>query len=110
MNRSGAGRAVGSQARLPTSKPSIPKIGLSWSQPSVGNPPEKFARVFAQTRKDGLRTVAHAGEEGPPAYIWSALDVLKAERIDHMALAIVCLGMSLLSIVASVLHGLRFFN
>ena len=58
-------------------------IGVGLDSGEVGNPPEKFARVFAQTRKDGLRTVAHAGEEGPPAYIWSALDVLKAERIDH---------------------------
>jgi adenosine deaminase len=56
-------------------------VGLDSSE--VGHPPEKFARVFAQARKDGLRSVAHAGEEGPPAYIWSALDVLKAERIDH---------------------------
>lgn len=58
-------------------------IGVGLDSSEVGHPPEKFARVFAQARKDGLRTVAHAGEEGPPAYIWSALDVLKAERIDH---------------------------
>ena len=48
-----------------------------------GNPPEKFARVFARCRELGLHLVAHAGEEGPPAYVWSALDVLKVERIDH---------------------------
>ncbi|GAA4780305.1 adenosine deaminase [Lysobacter hankyongensis] len=58
-------------------------IGVGLDSSEVGHPPEKFARVFAQARKDGLRAVAHAGEEGPPAYIWSALDVLKAERIDH---------------------------
>ncbi|MEO8133253.1 MAG: adenosine deaminase, partial [Betaproteobacteria bacterium] len=43
----------------------------------------KFARVFARCRELGLHRVAHAGEEGPPAYIASALDVLKVERIDH---------------------------
>ena len=56
-------------------------MGLDSSE--VGHPPEKFARVFAQARALSLRAVAHAGEEGPPEYIWSALDVLKAERIDH---------------------------
>ncbi|MCO4094878.1 MAG: adenosine deaminase, partial [Acidovorax sp.] len=48
-----------------------------------GHPPEKFARVFAQAKAAGLHLVAHAGEEGPPAYIDSALDVLQVERIDH---------------------------
>ena len=56
-------------------------VGLDSSE--VGNPPEKFARVFARARQLGLHVVAHAGEEGPPAYIAAALDVLKAERIDH---------------------------
>ncbi len=56
-------------------------VGLDSSE--VGNPPEKFARVFARARDAGLHVVAHAGEEGPPAYIRSALDVLKVERIDH---------------------------
>ncbi len=56
-------------------------IGLDSSE--RGHPPEKFARVYARCRELGLRVVAHAGEEGPPAYIWSALDVLKVERIDH---------------------------
>ncbi|GKT22209.1 adenosine deaminase [Acidovorax sp. SUPP3334] len=58
-------------------------IGVGLDSSEVGHPPEKFARVFARCRELGLRRVAHAGEEGPPAYIWSALDVLKAERIDH---------------------------
>jgi len=58
-------------------------IGVGLDSSEVGHPPEKFARVFAQARALGLRAVAHAGEEGPPAYIWSALDVLGAERIDH---------------------------
>jgi adenosine deaminase len=56
-------------------------VGLDSAE--VGNPPSKFARVFAQARLLGLPGVAHAGEEGPPAYIWEALDVLQAQRIDH---------------------------
>lgn len=48
-----------------------------------GNPPSKFARVFAQARALGLRAVAHAGEEGPPAYIREALELLQVARIDH---------------------------
>jgi len=58
-------------------------IGVGLDSGERGNPPEKFARVFARCRELGLHVVAHAGEEGPPAYIWSALDVLKVERIDH---------------------------
>jgi adenosine deaminase len=58
-------------------------IGVGLDSSEVGHPPEKFERVFAAARKLGLRAVAHAGEEGPPAYIWSALDALKVERIDH---------------------------
>ena len=58
-------------------------IGVGLDSSEVGHPPEKFARVFARCRDLGLRLVAHAGEEGPPEYIWSALDVLKVERIDH---------------------------
>ncbi|MFT4243014.1 MAG: adenosine deaminase [Acidovorax sp.] len=58
-------------------------IGVGLDSSELGHPPEKFARVFARCRAQGLHVVAHAGEEGPPAYIWSALDVLKAERIDH---------------------------
>ena len=58
-------------------------IGVGLDSGEVGNPPEKFARVFAKCRKLGLHLVAHAGEEGPPEYVWTALDVLKVERIDH---------------------------
>ena len=58
-------------------------IGIGLDSGEVGNPPEKFAKVFARCRELGLHLVAHAGEEGPPAYVWSALDVLKVERIDH---------------------------
>lgn len=56
-------------------------VGLDSSE--SGNPPERFARVFAAAREEGLRVVAHAGEEGPPEYVWQALDILGAERIDH---------------------------
>ncbi|MBS0594936.1 MAG: adenosine deaminase [Proteobacteria bacterium] len=58
-------------------------IGVGLDSSERGHPPEKFARVFARCRELGLHVVAHAGEEGPPAYIESALDVLKVERIDH---------------------------
>ncbi|MCO5124235.1 MAG: adenosine deaminase [Rhizobacter sp.] len=58
-------------------------IGVGLDSGERGNPPEKFARVFAKAREAGLHVVAHAGEEGPPEYIRSALDVLKVERIDH---------------------------
>ncbi len=58
-------------------------VGVGLDSSELGNPPEKFTRVFAEARRLGLRAVAHAGEEGPPAYIWGALDALKVERIDH---------------------------
>ncbi len=58
-------------------------IGVGLDSSERGHPPEKFARVFARCRELGLHLVAHAGEEGPPAYIESALDVLGVERIDH---------------------------
>jgi adenosine deaminase len=58
-------------------------IGIGLDSSEVGNPPEKFSRVFARCRELGLHLVAHAGEEGPPAYIRTALDDLKVERIDH---------------------------
>ncbi|HEX8955247.1 MAG TPA: adenosine deaminase [Burkholderiaceae bacterium] len=58
-------------------------IGVGLDSSEHGHPPEKFARVFARCRELGLHLVAHAGEEGPPAYIETALDLLKVERIDH---------------------------
>lgn len=58
-------------------------LGVGLDSSEVGHPPADFARVFAMAREAGLRTVAHAGEEGPPEYVWQALDVLGAERIDH---------------------------
>ena len=59
----------------------ITAVGLDSSE--VGHPPAKFAAVFDRARKQGLLTVAHAGEEGPPAYIYEALDLLAVRRIDH---------------------------
>ena len=63
-------------------------VGIGLASSEVGHPPEKFAKVYARARQLGFRLVAHAGEEAPPAYIWSALDVLKVERIDHCVQAI----------------------
>jgi adenosine deaminase len=59
----------------------IAAVGLDSSE--VGHPPEKFARVFAAAAERGLKRVAHAGEEGPPDYVWEALDVLHVDRLDH---------------------------
>ncbi|MFC5697027.1 adenosine deaminase [Pseudomonas sp. GCM10022186] len=61
-------------------------VGLDSSE--KGHPPSKFQRVFDRARAEGFLTVAHAGEEGPPEYIWEALDLLKIERIDHGVRAI----------------------
>jgi adenosine deaminase len=58
-------------------------FGVGLDSAEVGNPPEKFRRVFERAIGAGFRAVAHAGEEGPPDYIWQALDLLGAERIDH---------------------------
>jgi adenosine deaminase len=63
-------------------------IGVGLDSSERGHPPEKFARVFKRAAQLGFKLVAHAGEEGPPAYIWSALDVLHAQRIDHGVQAI----------------------
>ncbi|MGX1756360.1 adenosine deaminase [Streptomyces lydicus] len=59
----------------------ITAVGLDSAE--VGHPPSKFKEVFALAREAGLKCVAHAGEEGPPAYVWEALDVLGVDRIDH---------------------------
>ena len=58
-------------------------IGVGLDSSEVGNPPSKFARVFAASRDAGLKLCAHAGEEGPPAYVWQALDLLDIDRLDH---------------------------
>ncbi len=64
-----------------SSKERLLGVGLDSSE--RGHPPSKFVEVFARARAEGLRAVAHAGEEGPPDYIRQALDLLKVERIDH---------------------------
>ncbi|MDO5639575.1 MAG: adenosine deaminase [Neisseria sp.] len=58
-------------------------IGVGLDSSEVGHPPSKFARVFAAAREAGFLAVAHAGEEGPPQYVYEALDLLKVARIDH---------------------------
>jgi len=59
----------------------IVAVGLDSSE--VGHPPSKFARAYERAGAMGLKKVAHAGEEGPPEYVWEALDLLKVDRIDH---------------------------
>ncbi len=59
----------------------IHAVGLDSSE--VGHPPSKFSKVFAQAKEMGLKCVAHAGEEGPPDYVWEALDTLRVDRLDH---------------------------
>ena len=58
-------------------------VGVGLDSSETGNPPAKFKRVFAAARDLGFKLVAHAGEEGPPEYVWQALDVLGVDRIDH---------------------------
>ena len=80
-------RHLSEAAALATLEAALPYrdkfIGVGLDSSERGHPPEQFANVFARARALGLHAVAHAGEEGPPAYIESALDVLKVERIDH---------------------------
>jgi adenosine deaminase len=57
--------------------------GFGLDSSEIDNPPEKFTRLFAECRKRGFRTTAHAGEEGPPDYVYQALDLLGVDRIDH---------------------------
>ncbi len=71
-------------AALELAMPHLHRIhGVGLDSSERGHPPAKFARLFARCRALGLHVVAHAGEEGPPAYIVEALDLLKVERIDH---------------------------
>lgn len=58
-------------------------IGVGLDSAELGNPPSKFKAVFDRARANGFLTVAHAGEEGPPEYVWEALDLLKVSRVDH---------------------------
>lgn len=71
-------------ATLHEAEPWLDRIaGVGLDSSEVGHPPSKFARVFAEAKAKGLKLVAHAGEEGPPSYVWEALDLLKVDRIDH---------------------------
>ena len=80
-------RHLSEEEALATLDQSLPHrskfIGVGLDSSELGHPPEKFARVFARCKELGLHLVAHAGEEGPPEYIRTALDVLQVERIDH---------------------------
>jgi adenosine deaminase len=76
-----AGEAMTSLEQALPFRTWIAGVGLDSSE--AGHPPEKFTRVFERARAEGFRAVAHAGEEGPPEYIWQALDLLGVERIDH---------------------------
>jgi len=80
-------RDLSAQSAMETLELAIPYrdriIGVGLDSAEAGNPPSKFADVFDRARAEGFLTVAHAGEEGPPAYVWEALDLLKVSRIDH---------------------------
>ena len=58
-------------------------IAVGLDSAEIGNPPSKFTTVFDRARAEGFLTVAHAGEEGPPEYVWEALDLLRVSRVDH---------------------------
>ena len=80
-------RHLSEEAAFETLEQSLPYkeliLGVGLDSSEVGHPPEKFSRVFAKAREEGFLTFAHAGEEGPPSYIWGALDDLKVSRVDH---------------------------
>src|SRR5262249_59449378 len=63
-------------------------VGVGLDSSERGNPPGKFKRVFDRAREAGFFLTAHAGEEGPPSYVWEALDLLGVARIDHGVRAI----------------------
>lgn len=71
-------------ATLKAAEPYLDRLlGVGLDSSEVGHPPSKFARVFKASRERGLKLFAHAGEEGPPAYVYEALDLLGIDRIDH---------------------------
>jgi len=80
-------RHLSGEAAVQTLRDALPYrehfVGVGLDSAEVGNPPERFAEAFDLAGVEGLHRVAHAGEEGPPAYIWGALDALHVERIDH---------------------------
>jgi adenosine deaminase len=72
------------EATLDEAMPYLDRIdGVGLDSSEVGHPPAKFERVFSRARTLGLKIVAHAGEEGPPEYVYEALDLLQVDRIDH---------------------------
>ena len=80
-------RHLSAEEAMETLRSSLPFgdwiVGVGLDSSEAGHPPEDFEAVFDRARERGLLTVAHAGEEGPPEYIWQALDYLKVSRIDH---------------------------
>ena len=80
-------RHLSAEAAMETLETALPHrdaiiaVGLDSSEKN--NPPVKFRDVYDRARAEGFLAVAHAGEEGPPDYIWQALDVLKVQRVDH---------------------------
>ncbi|MBW1860046.1 MAG: adenosine deaminase, partial [Deltaproteobacteria bacterium] len=80
-------RHLSAESAFNTLKQAIPFkkhiIGVGLDSSEVGYPPEIFQDVFERSLEEGFLTVAHAGEEGPPDYIWQALNLLKVRRIDH---------------------------
>lgn len=58
-------------------------IGVGLDSSEIGHPPSKFKRVFNRARGEGFHCFAHAGEEGPPSYVWEAVDLLGVKRVDH---------------------------
>ncbi|MBV8298119.1 MAG: adenosine deaminase [Candidatus Eremiobacteraeota bacterium] len=80
-------RDLSADAAMATLEQALPYgeriVGVGLDSAEFGNPPARFARVFERALTEGWKTVAHAGEEGPPTYVWEALDVLKVSRVDH---------------------------
>jgi adenosine deaminase len=80
-------RHLSAQDAMMTLEQALPHVGaiaaVGLDSAEAGHPPSKFAAVFARARSEGLLTVAHAGEEGPPEYVSEALDLLQVKRVDH---------------------------
>ncbi len=80
-------RHLSAEAAMATLEQALPYkdriVGVGLDSSESGHPPAKFKDVFDRARAEGFRTVAHAGEEGPPDYVWSALNDLQVSRIDH---------------------------
>jgi len=80
-------RHLSEEAAFETLEQAMPHLdridGVGLDSSEMGHPPSKFGRVFAKAGELGLKRVAHAGEEGPPEYVYEALDILKVDRLDH---------------------------